>query len=102
MEQCTHVNSVHVKHFSTHTRVCKECVAMGDTWVHLRMCLECGHVGCCDQSKNQHARKHFESSHHPIIRSAQPDENWAYCYVDDVMVGSVVGNTIAPFTEEAA
>ena len=65
--------------------VCPECVALGDTWVHLRICMTCGHVGCCDSSKNKHATKHFEASGHPIIRSLEPGETWAYCYVDEVM-----------------
>jgi uncharacterized UBP type Zn finger protein len=61
---------------------CEECLKMGDTWVHLRMCLVCGHVGCCDNSKNKHATKHFKETGHPIIRSFEPGENWRYCYVD--------------------
>ena len=65
--------------------VCPECVALGDTWVHLRICMTCGHVGCCDSSKNKHATKHFEASGHPVIRSLEPGETWAYCYVDEVM-----------------
>ncbi|PWR07032.1 hypothetical protein DKT68_20415 [Micromonospora acroterricola] len=63
---------------------CPDCVAIGDAdWVHLRACLTCGHVGCCDSSPNQHATKHFESSGHPVIRSAQPGETWRWCYVDE-------------------
>lgn len=65
---------------------CEECLALGDTWLHLRLCLSCGHVGCCDQSKNRHARKHFEASGHPIIRSFEPGEDWAWCYVDRILV----------------
>jgi hypothetical protein len=65
---------------------CEECLAMGDTWIHLRLCLECGHVGCCDSSKNKHATKHFHKVHHPVIRSFQPGENWRWCYVDEVFV----------------
>lgn len=65
---------------------CEECLALGDAWVHLRLCLSCGHVGCCDQSKNRHARKHFEASGHPIIRSFEPGEDWAWCYVDRILV----------------
>ncbi len=66
-------------------RVCPECVALGDTWMHLRICMTCGHVGCCDSSKNKHATKHFEASGHLVIRSLEPGETWAYCYVDEVM-----------------
>ena len=64
---------------------CHECLQTGDTWVHLRVCQECGHVGCCDQSKNRHATAHFHSTGHPIIRSFEPGEDWYYCYVDDLM-----------------
>lgn len=62
--------------------VCDQCVAMGDTWVHLRSCLMCGMVGCCDNSKNRHARKHWESDGHPLIRSIEPGETWQYCFPD--------------------
>ena len=65
-------------------RVCDQCVAKGDTWVHLRTCLSCGRVGCCDQSKNQHATKHYQETSHPLIQSMEPGEDWIYCYVDDV------------------
>src|SRR6266567_4824555 len=63
---------------------CKECLEMGDEWVHLRLCLTCGHVGCCDSSKNKHATKHFHKTHHPIIKSFQPGEDWRWCYIDEV------------------
>ena len=62
--------------------VCLECVAQGDTWVHLRVCMTCGHVGCCDSSKNKHASAHFRSAEHPIIKSLEKGETWSYCYVD--------------------
>jgi uncharacterized UBP type Zn finger protein len=58
---------------------------MGDTWVHLRMCLVCGHVGCCDNSKNKHATRHFHETGHPVIRSAEPGETWGWCYVDKIV-----------------
>ena len=63
---------------------CKECLEMGDSWVHLRVCLECGHVGCCDSSKNKHATKHFHASEHPVVRSFEPGEAWGYCYVHEM------------------
>jgi hypothetical protein len=63
---------------------CVECLEMGDWWVHLRMCSNCGHVGCCDNSKNQHATKHNHSTGHPIIRSFEPGEGWFWCYPDDL------------------
>jgi uncharacterized UBP type Zn finger protein len=65
---------------------CEDCLAIGDTWVHLRLCLQCGHVGCCDDSKNRHATKHFRATKHPVIRSFEPDEDWRYCFVDDIVV----------------
>lgn len=63
---------------------CKECLETGDSWVHLRLCLSCGHVGCCDSSKNKHARKHFGETAHPIIESFEKGENWKWCYVDEI------------------
>jgi len=62
---------------------CEECLKMGDEWVHLRLCLECGHVGCCDSSKNKHATKHYALTHHPVVRSFQPGEDWRWCYVHE-------------------
>jgi uncharacterized UBP type Zn finger protein len=67
------------------TRGCEECLRMGDTWVHLRVCSVCGHVGCCDDSKNTHATKHFHATRHPVMRSAEPGETWGWCYVDEVV-----------------
>ncbi len=86
-KQCTHLNEIKISHPPTH--VCEECAKMGDSWVHLRMCLECGHVGCCDSSKNKHATKHFHSSQHPLIRSIEPGERWVWCYVDEVISGEM-------------
>jgi uncharacterized UBP type Zn finger protein len=63
---------------------CEECLAIGDEWVHLRLCLTCGHVGCCNDSRNKHATKHFLSSDHPIIQSFEPGEDWKYCFRDDL------------------
>lgn len=65
---------------------CAECLASGDEWVHLRLCLTCGHVGCCDSSKNKHASRHAHTMHHPVIRSFEPGEAWAYCYEHDAYV----------------
>jgi CPA2 family monovalent cation:H+ antiporter-2 len=63
---------------------CVECLRIGGTWVHLRVCLQCGYVGCCDSSPGRHGRAHHERTHHPLIASAEPGEHWAYCFVDDV------------------
>lgn len=65
---------------------CEECLAAGDSWVHLRLCLECGHVGCCDSSKNKHASRHYHATHHPVVRSFQPGEDWRWCFVDELFV----------------
>lgn len=64
---------------------CEECLAIGDTWVHLRLCLGCGHVGCCDSSRNRHATKHFSQSHHPVIASYERGEAWIWCYPDQLV-----------------
>ena len=65
------------------SRGCEDCLKIGDRWVHLRLCLTCGHVGCCDSSKNKHARAHFHGTKHPIVQSFQPGEDWRWCYVDE-------------------
>jgi uncharacterized UBP type Zn finger protein len=64
---------------------CAECLQSGEEWVHLRKCLECGHVGCCDSSKNKHATAHFHATQHPVMQSYQPGESWKWCYVDQIM-----------------
>jgi uncharacterized UBP type Zn finger protein len=66
--------------------VCEACVALGDTWVNLRLCMTCGQVGCCDDSKNTHARKHSMATMHPVIMSYKPGEDWLWCYVDEVLL----------------
>jgi uncharacterized UBP type Zn finger protein len=80
---CGHVKD-HVKAVKPSAKGCEDCLKTGDTWVHLRMCLECGHVGCCDSSKNRHARAHFAEVHHPIIQSAERGEKWRWCYIDEI------------------
>ncbi len=67
---------------------CKECLETGDRWVHLRLCLTCGHVGCCDSSPNRHATRHANAAEHPVIRSFEPGEEWAYCYPHEVFARS--------------
>jgi uncharacterized UBP type Zn finger protein len=86
---CQHLNQI--KFTTTGKKVCEECVKMGDSWVHLRLCMECGHVGCCDSSKNKHATKHFRQSQHPLVRSIEPGESWVWCYVDEIAPGEVRG-----------
>jgi uncharacterized UBP type Zn finger protein len=82
MKNCTHETQIKFRKPQSH--VCKECVKMGDTWVHLRLCMVCGNVACCDSSPNQHATKHFHASKHPIMRSIEPGEEWGWCFVDEV------------------
>lgn len=78
------------KHFSEVNEVspqaegCVDCLKTGDEWVHLRLCLTCGYVGCCESSKNKHAEKHFHETNHPVIKSLEPGEDWMWCYVDEV------------------
>ena len=84
---CTHLDEIKFTKPTEH--VCEECVKMGDRWVHLRMCLICGHVGCCDSSKNKHATKHFKHVGHPLIRSIEPGERWIWCYVDQMEPGEL-------------
>lgn len=67
------------------SRGCQECLQSGETWVHLRLCMSCGRVGCCDDSKNKHASKHFQASGHPVVMSFEPDEDWLWCYADRVL-----------------
>jgi CPA2 family monovalent cation:H+ antiporter-2 len=83
-EDCTHTHLLHEGIKPEALDYCPECVAKGDGWVHLRVCLTCGHVGCCDESPNRHARRHWHSANHPLIQSLEPGENWRYCFEDDV------------------
>ncbi len=84
--QCPHTDQIKITGRNSGKHVCEECVKTGDSWVHLRMCLSCGHVGCCDSSKNKHATKHFHGTHHPIVQSFEPGEDWMWCYVDQALV----------------
>ena len=81
MNPCIHLEQI--KPVKPKTQGCEECLRIGDSWVHLRLCMHCGHVGCCDSSKNKHATKH------PIVRSLEPGEEWGWCYVDEVMFESL-------------
>ena len=80
---CAHLDQI--RPVKPKSKGCEECLKMGDTWVHLRLCLICGHVGCCDSSKNKHATKHFHATKHPLIRSLERGERWIWCYVDELM-----------------
>ena len=80
--KCTHLDTV--KTDRPRTKGCEECLKMGDTWVHLRLCRTCGHVGCCDSSPGKHATKHYHKTQHPVMRSVMPGERWTWCYLHEV------------------
>ena len=85
---CEHLKAVTSEQFHRKPNTpggCEECLKMGDRWVHLRLCLACGHVGCCDSSKNKHATKHFHATAHPVMRSIEPGEAWLWCYVHEAI-----------------
>ncbi len=84
-KKCTHLDQVN-EHVVPHSTGCEDCEKTGDQWVKVRLCMACGHTGCCDSSKNTHARKHFAETGHPIIDSYQPKGEWRWCYVDDMYV----------------
>jgi uncharacterized UBP type Zn finger protein len=79
--RCKHFDEIVAKEPQTPDG-CEECLATGGEWVHLRLCLICGHVGCCDNSQGRHATKHFHGTHHAMMRSFEPGEGWGWCYVD--------------------
>ena len=87
-QTCSHLDEVDAAAAPSSTG-CEDCLKIGGRWVHLRMCLSCGHVGCCDSSPNRHATKHFQATSHPVIKSFEPGEEWGYCYVDDAFFESI-------------
>ena len=82
--RCAHVDQI--REVASTSEGCEQCIAMGGTWVHLRTCMTCGQVCCCDSSKNKHAHKHAAEAAHPIARSKEPGEEWLWCYVDEALV----------------
>jgi Zn-finger in ubiquitin-hydrolases and other protein len=86
---CTHIDTIEVTQLPDRIAGCEDCLATGGAWVHLRMCMACGKIGCCDSSPNRHATRHAGESGHPIIRSAEPGEDWSWCYIDKL--GFVLG-----------
>jgi hypothetical protein len=84
-QECTHLDQVEVTRLPAEIPGCEDCLKIGARWVLLRMCETCGHVACCDDSPNRHATAHFHASSHPIVRSAEPGEDWSWCYVDELM-----------------
>ena len=80
---CEHLAQAPIRHVRRPGAGCVECLKTGGRWVHLRECLTCGHIGCCDSSPGRHATKHFQATQHPIVASVEPGETWTWCYVDD-------------------
>ena len=84
MSACRHLDQIRVAALPAAIAGCEECLRIGDRWVHLRMCMTCGGIRCCDSSPNQHASRHAAEAGHPIVRSAEAGEDWSWCYVDEV------------------
>jgi uncharacterized UBP type Zn finger protein len=95
---CTHLDEVKVLELPPEVAGCEDCLREGGKWLHLRICLTCGHVGCCDNSPGKHATAHHHATTHPIIRSLEPGEDWNWCYVDEVamLLEEVRGSTRIP------
>ncbi len=98
MSGCTHLDRVHVTQLPESVDGCEDCLATGGVWLHLRICLQCGKVGCCDDSPNRHARAHAHETGHPLIRSLEPGESWSWCFIDDLglLLEQVHGHTRIP------
>jgi len=95
---CSHLDQIEVRRLPESVDGCEDCLRAGGKWLHLRICLTCGHVGCCDDSPGRHATQHANASGHPIIRSLEPGEEWCWCYVDEEVfaVDGVMGETRIP------
>jgi uncharacterized UBP type Zn finger protein len=98
MAHCTHLDQITVTRLPDRVEGCEDCLREGGVWLHLRICLSCGHVGCCDDSPNRHATAHSRASDHPLIRSLEPGEDWSWCYADDVAmrIPQIQGETQIP------
>ena len=81
-QECGHLDQI--REVAPSAQGCEDCLKIGSGWVHLRICLICGHVGCCDNSPNRHATKHFHATRHPLIQSFEPNESWIWCYIDEI------------------
>ncbi len=84
VKRCSHLDTI--QQVTPSAQGCEECLKMGTEWVHLRLCLICGHVGCCNSSPGKHATAHFHATQHPIMQSFEPGETWKWCYVDEVLI----------------
>src|SRR3954463_4189925 len=98
MAICTHLDQVQILQLPDAVDGCAECLASGGKWVHLRICLACGHVGCCDSSPGKHASAHYGESDHALIRSLEPGEEWSWCFADQVamVIPEIHGQTRIP------
>jgi uncharacterized UBP type Zn finger protein len=98
MATCTHLNTIVVTELPESVDGCEECLKEGGVWLHLRICLGCGHVGCCDDSPSRHATAHHAASGHPLIRSLEPGEDWCWCYEDEIgmVIPEIRGHTRIP------
>jgi len=98
MPGCAHLDRVHITQLPESVDGCEDCLAIGGVWLHLRICLQCGKVGCCDDSPNRHARAHAHETGHPLIRSLEPGESWSWCFIDDLglLLAQVHGHTHIP------
>ena len=84
MSTCSHLDQIRLRELPDSVGGCEDCLRDGGKWLHLRICLTCGHVGCCDDSPDRHATAHQRATTHPIIRSLEPHEHWSWCYLDEV------------------
>ena len=82
-DPCEHLAQTTIRSVKRPAKGCEDCLKIGGWWVHLRECLTCGHIACCDSSPHRHATAHFNGTKHPIVTSVEPGETWAWCYVDD-------------------
>ena len=98
MATCTHLDQVQITELPESVDGCEDCLKAGDPWFHLRICLSCGHVGCCDSSPNKHASGHAKEAGHPIMRSIQPGEEWCWCFEDELgmIIQDITGQTRIP------
>lgn len=98
MPECTHLDQDKVTELAGSVDGCEDCLKEGTQWAHLRICLECGHVGCCDDSPERHATRHNTQSGHPLIRSLEPGEEWSWCFIDEIamLIPEVKGQTTIP------
>ncbi|MHB8693532.1 MAG: UBP-type zinc finger domain-containing protein [Solirubrobacteraceae bacterium] len=98
MTTCSHLDMIEITQLPEAVDGCVDCLREGGVWLHLRICLTCGHVGCCDDSPNKHASVHARTSDHPIIRSLEPGEDWCWCYTDQLamQIRAIEGHTRIP------